>query len=58
MVCMAALPASLPPGIERLPGCLPALQAFKCKVCVYLAERRRPECAAHPYAVERVQVRF
>ncbi|KAL4437421.1 hypothetical protein ABPG75_004560 [Micractinium tetrahymenae] len=32
-----------------------AVQAFKCKVCGYLAERRRPECAAHPYAVERVQ---
>ena len=33
------------------------LQAFRCKVCAYTAERRRPECAAHSYAVERVEVR-
>ncbi|KAL4421928.1 hypothetical protein ABPG77_005212 [Micractinium sp. CCAP 211/92] len=31
------------------------VQAFKCKLCAYLSERRRPECAAHPHAVERVQ---
>ena len=32
------------------------LQAFRCKLCNYTAERRRPECAAHPYAVERMEV--
>eukprot|EP00887_Chlorella_sp_A99_P003846 scaffold11.g3846.t1 len=33
-----------------------AVQAFRCQQCGYTAERRRPECAAHPHAVERVQV--
>ncbi|PRW60422.1 MCM10-like protein [Chlorella sorokiniana] len=32
------------------------VQAFRCKLCNYTAERRRPECAAHPYAVERMEV--
>ncbi len=38
------------------PPC-PALQAFRCKVCNYTSERRRPECGEHPHAVERVEVR-
>ncbi|PSC68556.1 MCM10-like protein [Micractinium conductrix] len=31
------------------------VQAFRCKLCVYTSERRRPECAAHSHAVERVE---
>jgi hypothetical protein len=31
-------------------------QAFHCKVCRYTAERRHPACAAHPRAVEKVEV--
>ncbi|EFN59862.1 hypothetical protein CHLNCDRAFT_133673 [Chlorella variabilis] len=38
-------------GVTRL-----AVQAFRCKLCCYTAERRRRECSAHPHAVERVEV--
>lgn len=30
------------------------VQAVRCGVCQYVSERRRPECAAHPHAVERL----
>lgn len=46
---------SLPP--LHPPTHPPPWQAYRCKACGYTAERRRPECAAHPYAVQRVEVR-
>lgn len=42
-------------GATDPPNPAPA-QAFRCKACGYTAERRRLECVAHPYAVERVEV--
>lgn len=43
-----------PPLSNWAPLPSPPLQAFRCSVCNYTAERRRPECGGHPHAVERI----